>query len=89
MDAQRLAAVEGLDKLAAELDEHTFLMSFAVSRLSPWPALYISNRRMGRLAEHVFAGHDAFWWGWAERIAPLSDVAGAAAAIARVLRDTR
>jgi hypothetical protein len=48
----------------------------------------VSNRRQGRLAQHVYAGPAGFWWGRAERIAPLTDVAAAAAAVARMLWDT-
>jgi hypothetical protein len=50
------------------------------------PYLHVQNRAAGVLAENVYAGDGFFWWGWAERIAAVTEVAGAAAAIRGVLR---
>jgi len=38
------------------------------------------------LAETVMAVKDWYWWPWADRIAPVDDVAEAAARVASVLR---
>ncbi len=38
------------------------------------------------LTEHIYAGDGWFWFGWAERVAVLTDVSAAAEIIARVLR---
>jgi hypothetical protein len=53
--------------------------------------VHVRNRRAGILKENIYAGDGWFWFGWAERVAAITDVAAAAEKIARVLRavDTR
>ena len=79
-----------LEKLATELDGQTYVAQL-VTPQGRRPYLHVRNRSAGVLTENVYAGDGFYWWGWAERIAPVADVAGAAAAIMRVLRalDTR
>ncbi len=50
----------------------------------PWPATF-------QLTEFIYAspaddGQPWFWPGWAQRIVPVTDLPGAAAAVDRVLR---
>ena len=74
-----------LERLAAELngsDYEARLATHQGRRLY----LHVRNRRAGALTENIYAGDGAYWWGWAERIAPLSDAATAAEIIMRVLR---
>jgi hypothetical protein len=54
------------------------------------PSLHVVNPAASALAEHVYAGRSQdgtwwFWWSWAERIAAVEDLEGAAALIERVL----
>jgi len=74
-----------LEKLAAELnggDYEARVMAVPGRR----PYLHVRNRRAGVLNENVYSGDGWFWFGWAERIAPISDVAAAAQKIMHVLR---
>jgi hypothetical protein len=73
-----------LEKLATELDGETF-EARVVAPQGRRPFVHVRNRRAGVMAENIYAGDGSFWWGWAERIANLSDVAAAAEAVARVL----
>ena len=50
----------------------------------PW--LEVSNPRARVLSERILVQSGWFWWSWAERLAPVTDAATAAASIARVLR---
>ena len=50
------------------------------------PRLHISNRDACQLAEYVYSDGTDFFWGWAQRIAPVSDLAAAAVAVDRVLK---
>lgn len=81
---QRDSAVE-LEKLAAELDGQAYAVTL-VKGDRRRPRLHITNRKAAGIAEHVYSDGESYWWGWAERIGPVADVAGAAAAIANVLR---
>jgi hypothetical protein len=87
MREDQQAGVEGLEKLAAELDSADFEVRLVAERHSQWPSLHVRNRRARALSEIIYAGPDAFWRGWAQRIPPLADVTAAAAAVARVLSD--
>lgn len=54
------------------------------------PSLHVVNPVLSRLSEDVYVGRGQdglwwFWWPWAERIAPGSDLSAAAARIAKVL----
>ena len=74
-----------LEKLAAEIDGGDY-QARVVAHSGRRPYLHVQNRSAGVLTENVYAGDGFYWWGWAERIAPVAEVAGAAAAIMRVLR---
>jgi hypothetical protein len=74
-----------LESLAAELpaaDYHARLVVADGRR----PYLHVRNRCAGVLAEDVLVEAGWFWYSFAERIAPVTDVAGAAGKIARLLR---
>jgi hypothetical protein len=62
------------------------------SKKDGYPFLTVTNREVGWLSEVVFAapadGEPWFWWSFAERIAPVTDVRDAADAVARVLRSS-
>jgi hypothetical protein len=79
-----------LEKLAAELDGKTYAVTLETAA-GRRPCLSITNRHATQLTEFIYAapGGDGewwFWWGWAERIVPVADPAGAAAAVDRVLQ---
>jgi hypothetical protein len=74
-----------LEKLAAELDGQAF-EARVVAPPGRRPFVHVRNRRAGVLTESIYAGDGWFWWGWAERIAAVGEVAAAAEAVARVLR---
>jgi hypothetical protein len=73
-----------LDKLAAELRVRGYHAHLIVPAGRP-PSLAVTNPRATMLAETVMADTTSFWWPWADRIAAVADVAGAADVIARVL----
>jgi hypothetical protein len=74
-----------LEKLAAELDGQKFAVSLVAGR-DKRPRLTITNREALQLTENIYCDGDFYWWGWAERIGPVGDMATAVAAIAQVLR---
>jgi len=85
-DAQNLAAgAAELEKLAAELDGQAYAVSL-ITGDGRRPHLHVTNRRATVLTENIYAADGWFWWGWAERIAAVENLAAAAADIARVLR---
>ncbi|SRR6266536_2078911 len=74
-----------LQMLAAEIncgDYEARLVATTGSR----PHLRVRNRHAGVLRENIYAGDGWFWFGWAERVAPVTDVTGAARKITQVLR---
>jgi hypothetical protein len=78
-----------LKRLAAELDGQAYVVTL-VTAAGRRPCLSITNRRAVRLTEYIYAapaddGEPWFWWGWAQRIVPVTDLTGAAAAVGRVL----
>ncbi|SRR6266571_3108419 len=86
----RTGGVAHLEELAERLDGQAYAVTL-VTAAGRRPCLHISNRRATQLTEFIYsapADDDQwwFWWGWAERIGPVADVAGAAAAVDRVLR---
>jgi hypothetical protein len=84
-DAQDLkAGAAELEKLAAELDGQAYAVSL-VTGGGRRPHLHVTNRGATVLSENVYSDGEWFFWGWAQRIAPIADLAGAAAAIDRVL----
>ncbi len=90
-DERNLAAgAAELEKLAAELDGQAYAVTL-VTVQGRRPCLSITNRQAVQLTEFIYAapadgGEWWFWFGWAQRIAPVADLAAAAAAIDRVLR---
>jgi hypothetical protein len=73
-----------LDKLAAELRVRGYQAHLIAPDGRP-PSLAVTNPQATVLAETVMADATSFWWPWADRIAGVADVAGAADVIARVL----
>ncbi len=78
-------AERDLDKLAAAVNGSDYEARL-VAPPGRRPYLHVRNRHAGVLTENIYAGDGCYWWGWAERIAPLSDVAAAAEIVMRVLR---
>ena len=74
-----------LEQLAAEVNGRDYEARL-VAPQDRRPYLHVQNRRAGMLTENIYAGDGWFWWGWAERIAPITDLAAAVATITRVLR---
>lgn len=82
-------AMKGLDALGANLDRRGF-MTTVMEGGGP-PCVRVVSRVTAQLSENVYAapaddGSLWFWWSWAERIAPISDVGVTADKVARVLR---
>ena len=78
-------AVNHLENLAAGLpasEYHARLVALAGRR----PCLHVRNRNAGFLAEDVMVEAGWFWFSFAERIAPVTDVLAAVGKIARVRR---
>jgi hypothetical protein len=73
-----------LEKLAAELRARGYEAQLIAPDGRP-PSLAVNNPEAAVLAETVMADATSFWWPWADRIAGVADVAGAADVIARVL----
>lgn len=74
-----------LEKLADELAARGFAAP-ALSGHGRPPSLTVASPAAAMLAETVMAEGGWFWWPWADRIAPVTDVAAAADRIAHVLR---
>jgi hypothetical protein len=73
-----------LERLAAELGAR----GVATTIITPdgRPAyLTAQNPDASAMSETIFADRGFYWWSWAERIGPASDVAAAASRIAYVL----
>ncbi len=83
-DRNLAAGAAELEKLAAELDGQAYAVTLVTTQGRPH--LHITNRQATQLTERIYSDGTAYWWGWAERIADVSDVAAAAAAVSRVLR---
>src|SRR5260370_9545270 len=73
-----------LEKLAAELDGQAYALTLMSGHGRSH--LHITNRRAPVLSERVYCEGDWFWWPWAERVAAVADLAGAVAAVDRVLQ---
>ena len=76
---------EALESLAGELGRRGYDTRLITPHGRP-PSLTVRNPRARALAETVLAQSGWYWYSWAERIAPVDDVTGAAAIVARVLR---
>jgi hypothetical protein len=74
-----------LEKLAIELGGAGFHCRL-VNPAPELPRLEVTNPRARALSERIVAQSGWYWWPWAERLAETTDVAAAAARIARVLR---
>jgi len=84
------ARTDDLEKLAAELNGKDYKVTLFTAE-GRRPCLQVANRRATVLNELIYAGpaDDEAWWfwfGWAERITPVADIAAAARNIEQVLR---
>ena len=85
-DERDLAAgAADLEKVANELDGQTYVCTL-VTGGGRRPALQVTDRAAMQRAEYIYSDGTDFFWGWAQRIAPVSDLPAAAAAIDRVLK---
>lgn len=75
---------KALERLAGQLDSGTLAVTLVTG--NGWPSLKVTSRHASQLTEHIYASSGWFWWSWAERLAPVDDLAAAAAKITRVLR---
>ena len=75
-----------LEALADALDPGDFATSLTTTAGRP-PKLSVTSRHAA-IGDDIYADHQAFWWSWAERIAPATDPAAAARKISGVLRTT-
>ncbi|HEY5985741.1 MAG TPA: hypothetical protein VIV12_05055 [Streptosporangiaceae bacterium] len=82
--AEHTAAVNALERLAAELDPRAFATTLVAGE-GKVPCLSVASRNAG-LAEDIYAQDGWFWWSWAERLTPVTEVSAAAAKVAAVLR---
>ena len=79
---QRAALV----RLAAALDPRDFAVTLTISP-GRRPRLAVTSRHAA-IGDDITADHRAYYWSWAECIAPTSDPATAAQKITSVLRAT-
>ena len=79
------ADADALEMLAAELDARKYATCL-VTATGRRTHLQVTNRAVTSLTEGVYSDGEYFRWGWAERIAPTSEVAAAAAVVAGLLR---
>jgi hypothetical protein len=73
-----------LDKLAVELRARGLRADLRTPD-GKLPYLDVTNSAVSVLTERVYAQADAYWYGWADKIADCADVAKAADSLARVL----
>jgi hypothetical protein len=85
MEPQTGISYAALEDLAAELDDRDYEGRLVTPPGRP-PFLHVRNRHANVLAEDIYAGHGAYWYSWAERIAPVECPSIAAGKIAQVLR---
>ncbi len=84
MDKRDLAAgMAELERLAAELQARGH-RAHLITPAGKRPYLHTANP--GVLSENVAYEAGWYWWPWAERLAPATDVPAAADKITRVLR---
>jgi hypothetical protein len=82
-------AVTQLGALTDGLAARGFMTTLVDSDGGP-PCVNVVSRESAHLSEKIYAapagdGSLWFWWSWAERIAPIDDVATTAGQVARVL----
>ncbi len=94
-DRDLVAGTAELEKLAAELDSGTHHAQMVTAQ-GRRPYLRVVCRDAPIMLAYIYAepaddGAPWFWWGWAERIAPVADIPAAARKIEQVLHavDTR
>lgn len=80
---ERDTAVTALERLAAELNTSEFVITL-VAGDDRVPYLNVATRSP-QLSETIYAQDGCYWWSWAERLTPITDVPEAAAKIAAVL----
>ena len=90
MTGSDTAGTAELEKLAGELDGKAYVITLETAA-GRRPCLSIANRRTMQRTEFIYAAPADdqawwFWWGWAQRIAPVADLTAAAVAVDRVLR---
>jgi hypothetical protein len=73
-----------MERLAAEL-QGLGLEAKMISVASGPLTMRVRNPAVIALSETIIGHADAFWWPWKAQIGPLTDAAGVAAVIARVL----
>jgi len=78
------AATQALERLAAALDLCEFATTLTTSPRHP-PCLAVASRHAA-IGGDIYADHQAFWWSWSERIAPVTDPPAAARKISSTLR---
>src|SRR5690348_6932511 len=89
LGAEATAAIAALDELATKLGAQGWQVRLHAPP-DRRPMLNVSNPGVMMLSELVTAAQDSdgqwwFWWSWAERVSPASDLDRAAAVIGRVL----
>jgi len=83
---ERMAAeITALEDLSDLLDRERYVTTL-VQGVGVHPYLSVTDRRAKALCERVYCDGAWFWWGWAERIAPVADLGKAAGIIRNVLR---
>ena len=95
MSTERVTAADATTRikaLAEELSRRGFITTVAANELRH-PCVRVVSRQISRMREDVYAAPEGneewfFWWSWAEKIGPVADVGGAAAAITYVLDPT-
>ncbi|RAY12458.1 hypothetical protein DPM19_25295 [Actinomadura craniellae] len=73
-----------LEELASRLGEEG-IYSRLTTPIGMPPSLHVLNPQVPTAEEHVIVDRSWFWWAWAQRISPASDLDGAIACIRRVL----
>ncbi len=76
--------IDDLEKLAAEVNGGDCEARVVTPR-GRRSFVHVRNRRAGALTENIYAGDGWYWWGWCERIGPVTDPPAAARAVARVV----
>lgn len=82
-DGDTTAPQDALEALGAVLDPGEFVTSLT-SGYGCRPFLTVTSRHAA-IGDNIYADTTAYFWSWAERIAPSSDPRAAAAEISRVL----
>lgn len=73
-----------LEKLAEALNKHG-LPAIVLTPPGRRPCVQAKSPQSSMLREDVYAEAGWFWWSWADRLAPVTDVESAARKITQVL----